>query len=97
MKYNCTFIIFSLLLNFTEEVKVFTLFTGNKNALQRTHKNFIATLQNQIPNLREVDTLDESDVTLIICPNASRVGTDIDAALKRFEDNKGCYTSLSQS
>uniref|UniRef100_A0A8C1W2C5 Ig-like domain-containing protein n=1 Tax=Cyprinus carpio TaxID=7962 RepID=A0A8C1W2C5_CYPCA len=72
-----------------EEVKVFTLFTGNKNALQRTHKNFIATLQNQIPNLREVDTLDESDVTLIICPNASRVGTDIDAALKRFEDNKG--------
>ncbi len=73
---------------------MFTLFTGNANALQKTHKKFIVTLQNQIPNLREVDTLEESDVTLMFCPNVSRVGTDIDAALKRCEDNTGCYTSL---
>ncbi|KAK2911139.1 hypothetical protein Q8A67_003272 [Cirrhinus molitorella] len=73
----------------TKEAKVFTFYPGNKNALHEVHKKFIGTLQYQIPNLREVETPDESDFTLILCPIVSRAGTDIDAALKQFDGNPG--------
>ncbi|RXN13687.1 hypothetical protein ROHU_018035 [Labeo rohita] len=73
----------------TEEVKVFTFFTGNNNTLHEVHKNLIGTLRNHIPNLREVKTVDESDFALILCLLVSRAGTDIDAALKQFEGNTG--------
>ncbi|KAL1273982.1 hypothetical protein QQF64_026796 [Cirrhinus molitorella] len=73
----------------TKEAKVFTFYPGNKNALHEVHKKCIGTLQYQIPNLREVETPDESDFTLILCPIVSRAGTDIDAALKQFDGNPG--------
>lgn len=91
MKYNCKFItIFSLLLNFVEAVKVFTLFTGNTNELQKIQVDLIYTLQNRIENVREVSTVDESDIVLVLCPIVSRTGTDIEAAVKHVKDNTGC-------
>lgn len=48
---------------------------------------FIASLRAQIEDLREVRSVDESDIVLIFCPIVSRGGTDIDAALHR------CYTN----
>uniref|UniRef100_A0A8C1LS82 Uncharacterized protein n=1 Tax=Cyprinus carpio TaxID=7962 RepID=A0A8C1LS82_CYPCA len=90
IKYNCTFItLFSFLLNITEKAKVFSLYSGNANALHKVHKTFIGTLQNQIVNLREVGTVDESDIILIFCPIVSRAGTDIDSALIKFKANTG--------
>ncbi|XP_050964673.1 uncharacterized protein LOC127164691 [Labeo rohita] len=78
----------------TKEVKVFTFYTGHKNTLHEVHKNLIGTLQNHIPNLREVKTVDESDFALILCLLVSRAGTDIDAALKQFEGNTGSKLAI---
>ncbi|XP_077097348.1 uncharacterized protein LOC143748947 [Siphateles boraxobius] len=67
-------------------VKVFTLFTGNTNEFKKISVDFIDTLQNRI-NLREVSTVDESDIVLVLCPIVSRTGTDIEAAVQNFKDN----------
>ncbi|XP_043095922.1 uncharacterized protein LOC122345658 isoform X2 [Puntigrus tetrazona] len=77
-----------------EEVKMFTLCTGNADALQKTQKEFIGILRNKIPNLREVHSLEESNLALIFCPNVSVAGLDIEAALKRFEDSRGSKPAL---
>uniref|UniRef100_A0A8C1XC94 Uncharacterized protein n=1 Tax=Cyprinus carpio TaxID=7962 RepID=A0A8C1XC94_CYPCA len=43
-------------------------------------------MQTQIEDLREVRTVDESDIILVFCPIVSRAGTDIDVALKHFSN-----------
>ncbi|XDV21132.1 hypothetical protein PO909_026298 [Leuciscus waleckii] len=68
-------------------VKVFTFFSGNTNELQKIHVDFIDTLRNRIESLREVSTVDESDIVLVLCPIVSRTGTDIEAAVKNVKDN----------
>uniref|UniRef100_A0A8C2JH58 Uncharacterized protein n=1 Tax=Cyprinus carpio TaxID=7962 RepID=A0A8C2JH58_CYPCA len=39
--------------------------------------------------MREVGTVDESDIILVFCPVVSRAGTDIDQALDIFNHNTG--------
>ncbi|XP_051517461.1 uncharacterized protein LOC127419774 isoform X2 [Myxocyprinus asiaticus] len=68
----------------TEEVKVFILLTRHTNNI---HVNFMANLKKQFTSLREVDTADKSDIVLVFCPIVSRAGTDIEAALKKFNDS----------
>nr|XP_055054836.1 uncharacterized protein LOC129439929 isoform X3 [Misgurnus anguillicaudatus] len=65
-------------------VKLCSILAGKTN---NSHRRFIDTLMNQIPELKEVPTVDESDVVLVFCPIVSRAGTDIEAALKRFTDS----------
>ncbi|XDV21135.1 hypothetical protein PO909_026299 [Leuciscus waleckii] len=48
-------------------------------------KQFTGKLESGILlNLREVDTVEESNIILVFCIAVSRTGTDIDEALKRF-------------
>ncbi|XP_073697155.1 uncharacterized protein [Garra rufa] len=68
---------------FNKGVKVHSILTG-KTAM--AHKHIISTLQTQIEDLREVQTVHESDIVMVFCPIVSRVGTDIDAALKAFSN-----------
>ncbi|XP_051965928.1 uncharacterized protein LOC127631707 isoform X2 [Xyrauchen texanus] len=67
-----------------KEVKVFIPLTGHKD---NTLMDFMANLKKQFTSLREVDTVDNSDIVLLFCPIVSRAGTDIDAALKKFNDS----------
>ncbi|XP_073696888.1 uncharacterized protein [Garra rufa] len=68
---------------FNKGVKVWSILTG-KTAM--SHKHIISTLQTRIEDLREVQTVDKSDIVMVFCPIVSRVGTDIDAALKAFSN-----------
>uniref|UniRef100_A0A8C2FC27 Uncharacterized protein n=1 Tax=Cyprinus carpio TaxID=7962 RepID=A0A8C2FC27_CYPCA len=68
---------------FNKGVKVFSILTGKTDKL---HKQIISTMQTQIEDLREVRTVDESDIILVFCPIVSRAGTDIDVALKHFSN-----------
>ncbi|XP_058632502.1 uncharacterized protein LOC131541036 isoform X2 [Onychostoma macrolepis] len=63
------------------DVKMCIFRTAKTNAHD---KDFTHMLQSRIENLREVPTVDESDVILVFCPVVSRAGTDINKALERF-------------
>ncbi|XP_056601758.1 uncharacterized protein LOC130419221 isoform X2 [Triplophysa dalaica] len=65
-------------------VKLFSDLAGKTNG---GHKSFFDTLENRIKDLREVPTMDDSDIFLVYCPLVSRHGNDIEAALKRFTDS----------
>ncbi|XP_056601249.1 uncharacterized protein LOC130418974 isoform X3 [Triplophysa dalaica] len=65
-------------------IKLFSDFAGKTNG---GHKSFFDTLENRIKDLREVPTVDESDIFLVYCPVVSRHGNDVEAALKRFTDS----------
>ncbi|KTG45370.1 hypothetical protein cypCar_00005572, partial [Cyprinus carpio] len=67
-------------------VNIFSILTG-KTA--NSHKHIISTLQYRIEDMREVGTVDESDIILVFCPVVSRAGTDIDQALDIFNHNTG--------
>nr|XP_055054832.1 interaptin-like isoform X5 [Misgurnus anguillicaudatus] len=68
----------------SRRVKLCSVLAGKTN---NSHRRFIDTLINQIKNLKETPTVDESDVVLVFCPIVSRAGTDIEAALKIFTDS----------
>ncbi|XP_041950180.1 uncharacterized protein LOC121711001 isoform X3 [Alosa sapidissima] len=54
-------------------------------------RKYIRTFKTSLvdsPNVTEVSTSEWSDVTLAFCPIVSRVGTDIEAALKNIEGTK---------
>ncbi|XP_016409302.1 uncharacterized protein LOC107741190 isoform X2 [Sinocyclocheilus rhinocerous] len=70
----------------TEEVKVFSILAGKTN---NCHKDFVTLLRNQIENLREVGTVDKSDIIFVFCPIVSRAGTDIDDALNKSNYSTG--------
>ncbi|XP_058632693.1 uncharacterized protein LOC131541143 isoform X2 [Onychostoma macrolepis] len=63
------------------DVKICIFRNGKTNG---HYKDFTHMLQSRIENLREVPTVDESDVILVFCPVVSRAGTDINKALERF-------------
>ncbi|KAA0716673.1 hypothetical protein E1301_Tti018945 [Triplophysa tibetana] len=65
-------------------VKLFSMLTGKTN---NSHKSFVDSLMNRVEDLREVPTVDESDIVLVFCPIVSRAGTDIEAALKILTDS----------
>uniref|UniRef100_A0A9J7X4Y4 Fibronectin type-III domain-containing protein n=1 Tax=Cyprinus carpio carpio TaxID=630221 RepID=A0A9J7X4Y4_CYPCA len=71
---------------FNKGVNIFSILTG-KTA--NSHKHIISTLQYRIEDMREVGTVDESDIILVFCPVVSRAGTDIDQALDIFNHNTG--------
>ncbi|XP_056603295.1 uncharacterized protein LOC130420176 isoform X3 [Triplophysa dalaica] len=71
-------------IHFSGGVKLFYMLTGKTN---NSHKSFVDSLMNQVEELREVPTVDESDIVLVFCPIVSRAGTDIEAALKVFTDS----------
>ncbi|XP_066508924.1 uncharacterized protein [Hoplias malabaricus] len=48
-------------------------------------KDFIKKLKQQVPNLKEVSTVEECDFILFFCPIVSRAGTDIEAALQKLQ------------
>ncbi|XP_057180090.1 uncharacterized protein LOC130547806 [Triplophysa rosa] len=68
----------------TEDVKVCIISSGKTN---ETHIKIFNTLSARIKSLKEVPTVDESHVVLVFCPVVSRAGTDIEAALKIFDDS----------
>ncbi|XP_056601263.1 uncharacterized protein LOC130418976 [Triplophysa dalaica] len=65
-------------------VKLFYMLTGKTN---NSHKSFVDSLMNQVEDLREVPTVDESDIFLVYCPVVSRHDINLEAALKRFTDS----------
>ncbi|XP_056313591.1 uncharacterized protein LOC130229031 [Danio aesculapii] len=77
--------------DYPEEVKVCCVLAGKTNNCQ-TH--FIASLQARVEHLREVRSVDESDIVLIFCPIVSRAGTDISAAVHRYYTNASKLTVL---
>ncbi|XP_073716752.1 uncharacterized protein [Misgurnus anguillicaudatus] len=68
----------------SRRVKLYLVLAGKTND---SHRRFIDTLINQIKDLKEAPTVDESDIVLVFCPIVSRAGTDIEAALKIFTDS----------
>ncbi|KAI7812380.1 hypothetical protein IRJ41_000667, partial [Triplophysa rosa] len=68
----------------TEDVKVCIISSGKTN---ETHIKIFNTLSARIKSLKEVPTVDESHFVLVFCPFVSRAGTDIEAALKIFDDS----------
>lgn len=76
-----------MLLHFPD-VKVCILQSGKTN---NADKEFTDLLKSRIQNLREVATVEESNIILVFCPAVSRTGTDIEEALKRFSGKTGCY------
>ncbi|XP_051751070.1 uncharacterized protein si:dkey-27p18.3 isoform X2 [Ctenopharyngodon idella] len=63
------------------DVKVCIFRSGKTN---NADKEFTDFLKNRILNLREVSTVEESNIILVFCPAVSRTRTDIEEALKRF-------------
>ncbi|XP_073670953.1 uncharacterized protein [Paramisgurnus dabryanus] len=68
----------------TENIKLFWELAGKTND---SHRSFIDTLINQIQDIKEVSTVDESNTFVVFCPIVSRAGTDIEAALKIFNNS----------
>lgn len=66
--------------------KFFVLLTGNTLS---AHKKIIDHLKDQRSGLQEVRTVDESDFILVFCPVVSRAGTDVEAAVKKLQDEAG--------
>ncbi|XP_056602794.1 uncharacterized protein LOC130419843 [Triplophysa dalaica] len=62
-------------------LKLFPILAGKTN---NSHKGLIDTLINQIQDLKNGHTVDESDIVLVFCPIVSRAGTDIEAAMKKI-------------
>ncbi len=54
---------------------MFSILAGNAN---NCDQKFIDILENRNRNLRNVHTVDESDIILVFCPVVSRAGTDIE-------------------
>ncbi|XP_073716758.1 uncharacterized protein [Misgurnus anguillicaudatus] len=65
-------------------LRVFSILTGKTN---NSHKKFTDTLINQIQDIREVPTMDQSNIVLVFCPIVSQAGANIEAALKTFTDS----------
>ncbi|KAK3509062.1 hypothetical protein QTP70_020202, partial [Hemibagrus guttatus] len=67
-------------------LKYYTLVTGNTLG----HDMGIERkLEEQIPGLKKVLNLEESDFILVFCPVVSRAGTDIEAAVKKLSIHAG--------
>ncbi|XP_066514909.1 uncharacterized protein si:ch211-271e10.2 [Hoplias malabaricus] len=69
----------------TKPVKIFSYVSGKTLG---SHDNFIRTLK-QRTNVQEVFRVEECDVILFFSPIVSRAGTDMEAALKKFDDTFG--------
>ncbi len=66
---------------------MFSILAGNAN---NCDQKFIDILENRNRNLRNVHTVDESDIILVFCSVVSRAGTDIEKALKKLKCCTGC-------
>ncbi|XP_048048950.1 uncharacterized protein LOC125269909 isoform X2 [Megalobrama amblycephala] len=77
-----------MLENGSIEGKYFIIDTGKTSSVSRNQ--ILHRLHQQRPGLKEVHTVRECDVILVFCTISSRVGTDIDAALK---DLNNCSAS----
>ncbi|XP_007230454.3 uncharacterized protein LOC103047594 [Astyanax mexicanus] len=69
---------------FPEMIRLFVMVFGNA---MYSHLGFLEDLTLS-PDLREVKTLDESDVIIAFVPIVSRAGTDIEAALKEIPESQ---------
>lgn len=70
---------------------MFTIEAGKTNGC---YTKFIAILKSRIECLREVRSVDESDVVLIFCPIVSRAGTDINSALAKVCYSRGNFICM---
>ncbi|XP_066508911.1 uncharacterized protein [Hoplias malabaricus] len=68
--------------NFPEKLKFLRGLSGNT---LHSDEDFIKKLKEQVPNLKEVSTVEECDFILFFCPIVSRAGTDIEAALQKLQ------------
>ncbi|XP_073670812.1 uncharacterized protein [Paramisgurnus dabryanus] len=68
----------------TRGLRLFSILTGKTNNF---HMKFTDTLIDRFQDLKEVPTVDHSNIVLVFCPIVSRAGTDIRAALKTFTDS----------
>ncbi|KAG9281982.1 hypothetical protein AMEX_G568, partial [Astyanax mexicanus] len=64
-------------------VKYFTCVSGRTFG---SHEDFKTRLQNEVPGLQEVSTLDECDIILLFLPIVSRAGTNINEALDKLDE-----------
>ncbi len=58
--------------------------------IKNCHNQFFDILRKEIANLKEVRSVDESDIILVFCPIVSQAGTDLDEALKNCIYPTGC-------
>lgn len=85
--YFIYFLLFlPILIYISDDVKVCIITSGKT---KETQIQFFNTLSDHIKSLKEVPTVDDSHVVLVFCPVVSRAGTDIEAALKIFDDSTG--------
>ncbi|XP_067265752.1 uncharacterized protein [Chanodichthys erythropterus] len=73
------------------EGKYFIIETGNSCDLRN---QILHRLHRQRPGLKEVHTVRECDVILVFCTISSRVGTDIDAALKDLNNRSASKPAI---
>ncbi|XP_048048948.1 uncharacterized protein LOC125269907 [Megalobrama amblycephala] len=80
-----------ILENESIEGKYFIIETGTSCNLR---KEILDRLRRQRPGLKEVHTVRECDVILDFCTISSRVGTDIDAALKDLNNRSASKPAI---
>ncbi|XP_066508901.1 uncharacterized protein [Hoplias malabaricus] len=66
----------------TQKLKFLRVVSGNT---LNSDEDFIKKLKEQVPDLKEVSTVEECDFILFFCPIVSQAETDIEAALQKLQ------------